>query len=326
MTANPDQRREPKRKFWVILAVVALMTVGTALTVSWLSHDVSISDGKTRQLTTFKGTVGEVLTEAGIKLGQYDLVQPRLTTEVQDGTRITVTRAFPVKVIADGQTKSLWTTPVQVADVLRKAGVSVGKDDRVEPASSALVGSEWTIRVVRVKFAYENHHQAIPFATETRPDPKMYRGFDRLAQKGQEGLRKTVYKITMEDGKPVKREVVNQEVVQRPISRVIAMGTIRAVSRGGDNIRFNRAIRVSATAYTYTGHRTATGSTPGRGVIAVDPSVIPLGTRVYIEGYGQAVARDVGGAIRGDEVDLFVETAAEARWWGRRTVTLYLLE
>ncbi len=80
---------------------------------------------------------------------------------------------------------------------------------------------------------------------------------------------------------------------------------------------------VTATAYTLQGH-TATGAPVGYGVVAVDPSVIPLGTRITIPGYGEGVAADTGGAIQGAVIDLWFPTAAGAASWGRRTVTITL--
>jgi cystine transport system substrate-binding protein len=84
-----------------------------------------------------------------------------------------------------------------------------------------------------------------------------------------------------------------------------------------------RTITVSSTGYSLGGH-TATGLPVGWGVVAVDPSVIPLGTKLTIPGYGEAVAADTGGAVRGNTIDLWFPTLAQARAWGRRTVTITL--
>ena len=81
-----------------------------------------------------------------------------------------------------------------------------------------------------------------------------------------------------------------------------------------------------ATAYTHTGHRTATGTWPSRGTIAVDPKVIPLGTRLYVDGYGEGVAVDTGGFIKGTRIDVFMETKDEALSWGRRQVEVRIIE
>lgn len=84
-----------------------------------------------------------------------------------------------------------------------------------------------------------------------------------------------------------------------------------------------RTITVSSTGYSLSGH-TATGLPTGWGVVAVDPSVIPLGTHMTVPGYGEAVAADTGGAIVGNTIDLWFPTVAQADAWGRRTVTIVL--
>ncbi len=84
-----------------------------------------------------------------------------------------------------------------------------------------------------------------------------------------------------------------------------------------------RTLTVDSTGYSLAGH-TATGIPVGYGVVAVDPSVIPLGTRLTIPGYGEGVAADTGGAVRGNTIDLWFPTLGRARAWGRRTVTITL--
>jgi 3D (Asp-Asp-Asp) domain-containing protein len=81
-----------------------------------------------------------------------------------------------------------------------------------------------------------------------------------------------------------------------------------------------------ATAYTWTGNQTATGTWPSRGTIAVDPAIIPLGTRLYVEGYGEGIAEDTGGAIKGEILDLYMESEDECWSWGRRTVEVRIIE
>lgn len=85
-------------------------------------------------------------------------------------------------------------------------------------------------------------------------------------------------------------------------------------------------VTFEATAYTWTGNRTATGTWPSRGTVAVDPKVIPLGTKLYIEGYGEAIAADTGGAIKGNIIDVYLPTEAECWQWGRRQVEVRVIE
>lgn len=100
-------------------------------------------------------------------------------------------------------------------------------------------------------------------------------------------------------------------------SQPLVSGAAPAIVQGG------RTLTVTATGYSLPG-RTASGIPVGPGIVAVDPSVIPLGTRMTIPGYGEGVAADTGGAIGGARIDLWFSSQAEARAWGRRTVTITL--
>ena len=97
------------------------------------------------------------------------------------------------------------------------------------------------------------------------------------------------------------------------------------VSRGS-----GRALFVSASGYSAfdpgNGNRTATGTIVRRGVIAVDPSVIPLGTRVFIPGYGEAVAEDIGSGIHGNRIDVAFDSHAEALMFGRQELEIFIME
>jgi 3D (Asp-Asp-Asp) domain-containing protein len=99
---------------------------------------------------------------------------------------------------------------------------------------------------------------------------------------------------------------------------------VMLASRG--KISSQKVLQMRATAYTHTGHRTCTGTYPEVGTIAVDPRVIPLGTKLYVDGYGFGTAQDTGGAIKGNIIDLFMETNQECIKWGNRKVTVYIID
>lgn len=95
----------------------------------------------------------------------------------------------------------------------------------------------------------------------------------------------------------------------------------------GDVLEIPCETRVmEATAYTWTGNRTATGTWPSRGTVAVDPSVIPMGTKLHIEGYGEAIAADTGGAIKGNIIDVYLDSENDCFSWGRRQVEVRIIE
>ena len=110
---------------------------------------------------------------------------------------------------------------------------------------------------------------------------------------------------------------IEQLEAEREASRMID----QEVSRGAE-----RVMMMESTAYTWTGQQTASGTWPAVGTVAVDPQVIPLGTRLWIEGYGEAVALDTGGAVKGNVIDVYLPTEAECWQWGRQQVEVRVIE
>jgi 3D (Asp-Asp-Asp) domain-containing protein len=122
----------------------------------------------------------------------------------------------------------------------------------------------------------------------------------------------------------LKAETLEVAPEPAPATPVDAVATAPAPDTATDPpAAGGRALTVSATGYALGG-TTATGLPVGWGVAAVDPSVIPLGTRFVVPGYGEAVAADIGGAVHGNTIDLWFPSTAQAQAWGRRTVTITL--
>jgi 3D (Asp-Asp-Asp) domain-containing protein len=116
-----------------------------------------------------------------------------------------------------------------------------------------------------------------------------------------------------------RQVVAKAQVVQSQVASTPAAATAAAASV----VDGARTLTVTSTGYSMPG-RTATGLPVGPGIVAVDPAMIPLGTRLSIPGYGEGVAADTGGAVQGLTIDLWFATLAEALAWGRRTVTITL--
>ncbi|KAB2953018.1 DUF348 domain-containing protein [Heliorestis acidaminivorans] len=322
-----NQKLDKNAKIGTILGAVVVFFLLTFGVYSWLENEVTIHvDGEEVIVNTFSKTVSALLAEASIDLGEMDKVEPALSATISDGMVVHIERAFPVTVIADGESHSLLTTTVAVEDLLEQLQIELGTSDRVEPPLVQLVTEPEEVRVIRVTFEEVREEQSIPYTVEQTADPNLEKGLRRIASRGRNGVAQSVVRVTYEDGHAVHREVLSQNIVREPVNQVVAMGTIDRVSRGGMNFRFREARQMQATAYTHTGRNTASGVYPQVGMVAVDTSVIPMGTRLYVEGYGFATAADRGSAIRGDKIDLFMETHAEARRWGIRTVKVYVLE
>ncbi|QGG48684.1 3D domain-containing protein [Heliorestis convoluta] len=321
-------QRMDKKKKGLSIAVASVLCLLLAFGVyQWLENEVTIYvDGEEVIVNTFAKTVDAVLVEAAIELGAMDKVEPALEETIADGTVIHIERAFTVTVLADGEKQELLTTTEKVETLLERLALELGPLDRVEPALGEMVSEPEEIRIVRVTQKEIREEESLPFTVEQRPDNTLEKGLRRVASRGRNGLAQSTIRVTYEDGIPVRREVLSREIVREPVTQVVAMGTIDRVSRGGLNFRFQEVRHMVATAYTHTGRNTASGVYPQVGMVAVDTNVIPMGTRLYVEGYGYARAADRGSAIIGDKIDLFMETSNEARRWGVRTVKVYILE
>jgi 3D (Asp-Asp-Asp) domain-containing protein len=244
---------------------------------------------------------------------------------VKKNCNIVVTRAFKVTVVADGKSNNVISTPISIREAIKLAGVTLGEKDIVKtlPVDKTVPGQE--IEVIRVTESQVTEKTTIPCGTDRTSDDTLERGLTRTLSAGKDGLAMQTIRVIYHNGQEVKREVIKSETLVEPKNRLVAMGTITSVSRGSHTINFKEAKYMETSAYTYTGYRTATGRTPQVGTVAVDPSVIPLGSNLYIEGYGYAQAADTGGSIKGNRVDVFMEDRTQCFNWGRRTVKVYIM-
>jgi uncharacterized protein YabE (DUF348 family) len=272
-------------------------------------------------------TVGSVLAEAGVALGPKDSVQPELTATVTRGTVINVNRAVRVRVNVDGRSVVVQTPKVPVSDLLQAAGIVVGPLDRVNIPLANVVADGTVITVNRVAEQVVTERYQLPVPVERMDDPQMEWGESRTVRAGTPGVAQRQIEVVFVDGRPSNRVLLGSKVLSNPVSRLIAFGTVSVVSRGGNVIRFRTAIDVLSSAYGFdAGRYTCTGQLARFGVVAVDPRVIPLGTRLYVEGYGYATAGDIGSAIKGDRIDVFFESERDCDRWGRRYTKVYVLE
>jgi uncharacterized protein YabE (DUF348 family) len=284
-------------------------------------------DGHPMLYRSLYRTVGSVLAEAGVELGPNDAVQPDPGATVTRGMVIAVNRVVDVRVNADGRTVVVRTPKVPVGEVLQSAGIDLGSLDQVNIPLGDVVANGTVITVNRVAEKIVNEPYQLPAPVERIEDPQMERGESRVARAGTPGEGERQFEVTFVNGRPTGWVQLSDLVTRNPVSGLIALGMVSAVSRGGNTIRFRNAIDVVATAYSFeNGRYTCTGQLAHFGVAAVDPAVIPLGTRLYIEGYGYAMAADIGRAIKGDRIDVFFESARDCERWGRRYAKVYVLE
>jgi 3D (Asp-Asp-Asp) domain-containing protein len=237
----------------------------------------------------------------------------------------------PVTIIDSGTALPIQTAASTVGAALAEMSVMIGALDRVVPPRSAALRPGTMIQIVRVRRLQIQEEVFMAFETEHVPDPTLAAGQTRRLQVGRAGKRLTTYTEIYEDGQPIGRERLASAIAQPPVKEVIGYGLAGLASRGAPPANYKRTMTMVATAYAIgdgmtPGTHTFLGLPAKRGVVAVDPKVIPLGTRLYIEGYGEALAADTGGAIKGNKIDLCFDSIAEVYAFGLKKVKVYILE
>lgn len=161
--------------------------------------------------------------------------------------------------------------------------------------------------------------EPIPYPTLRKTASQLRSGTSRTLRNGTNGEKEVVYRVYQRnDGVEIRRDVVSTRILKKAVPEIVEVGKRTSLpSRGYFSGR--RVVTMNATTYDPYNcggdgrGRTRTGLLGGYGVVAVDPRFIPLGTRLYIEGYGYAVAADTGGAIKGNRIDLGIDSKHDAK-------------
>jgi uncharacterized protein YabE (DUF348 family) len=293
--------------------------------------------GMAHMVWTTSATVGEAVVLGGFDLWAADALLPPPGTPVQAGLRIWIVRSRPIAIEVDGRILQTRTRATTVGEVLRQEGIVLEAGDRVEPGLTAPVEGT-PIKVVRVRSETLTFREPIAFDVVYRDDPDLPIGQSRVVVEGQPGVRAWSSRVISENGREVQREVVRSWVETPPTPQVVARGTklvyADIATETGEVATYWAKIRVYVTAYSATSAGkprgspgfgiTATGTQAKRGVIAVDPTYIPYGTRMYVPGYGIGVAEDTGGGLRGPHIDVCFDDD-EPITWRSGYVEIYLL-
>lgn len=324
--------------------------IENGLSVKWEQAkqvELTVDDEKSSIWTT-ETTVGEVLAKAGIQITQHDVVEPNVNERLANNTGITVQKAFEITLNDGGNEKKVWSTSTTVADFLKKEDIQLGENDRLDGEMDSKLQPNSIVKVVRVEKVTDVVEAPANFIVETRNDPNLLKGREKVLQAGKKGTVSRKFEVVKENGKEVSRKLVEEKTINSPQAKIVAVGSKVAVasastkSNGGVGVSRSNAATpaggkefyVTATAYTAycngCSGTTATGinlrANPNAKVIAVDPKVIPLGSKVWVEGYGYAIAGDTGGAIKGMKIDLHVPTKSAAYNFGRRQVKIKVID
>lgn len=321
LTAKIDRR---KATVVVALVITSLVVTGAV----WANHNVTIvADGRSTSINTFYDDPARILEQAGIALGEKD--EYRLSTaKIQSGTVITVYRAVPVQVILHDKSTVVITGKPTAGELAASMGYPPGKG-RVVPGENTKITPMMQVRIIAVSEQTVTRTVTVAPPVVREPDPTLEIGLEELVEEGDEGLTEATVKVRLEDGRETSSETLAEKVLTPAKPQVIKVGTRETVQTSRGALRFRKAYWMEATAYLPSdggGHGiTASGLAARHGIVAVDPAVIPLGTRLYVPGYGMALAADTGGDIRGERIDLCMEESAAAWRFGRRMIKVYVL-
>lgn len=315
---------EPSYKKYISLGAIAAAFVILAAVMfiynNLVPREVTAAiNGEKFEFESKAHTVEGFLEENDIEFSEGDYVSQPLTAYISDGMKIKIDHATDFKITADGETRKYRTLANTVSEALKDNNIKVGKDDIVEPGLDELLTKNMKIVIKRVKIKEETKEEKIEFKTVTKDDSSLDEGTTMVVTEGKEGKAKVTYKVTYVDGVESSRSEISRETLTAAVDKVVANGT--RINFDGQS--YSRKLVVKAYAYT-GGGTTAMGTRARVGEIAVDPSVIPLGSEVYIEGVGARRAEDTGGNIVGNTIDIYMDTDAECESWGVRYVTIYI--
>ncbi|MGI6585449.1 MAG: DUF348 domain-containing protein [Gracilibacteraceae bacterium] len=323
-----------------LIASAICLIFAASYVYSTMKKDITIEDiGGIKVVSTFKDTVSDVLEENNIQMIPQDKINVDLTEKLKDGMNIKISRARKITINSDDKDIVILTTAPDVRSVLEEAHIKLEGKDKVSPDLDTAVVEDMTIAVTRVEEKIVKQEMKMDFTNIVRKSEDLDKGLVRVVKKGSPGLKELSIRVIFENGKEVKREIAEEKVLKEPADGIIEEGSRTTfISSRGQITRFVRALKMTATAYDATFEScgkhpdhpqygiTYSGLRVRPGIVAVDPKVIPLGTYLYVEGYGEALAADIGGAIKGNRIDLYYESPEDVAKYGKRTVKVYVLD
>jgi uncharacterized protein YabE (DUF348 family)/3D (Asp-Asp-Asp) domain-containing protein len=294
------------------------------------------------ETTSTATDVSDLLSDLGMTVREGDLVRPGLLAPVTAGMTVRLAKARTITVRLDGKDQQLYTQAQTVDDVLHVLGLELGPDDSLSLPRETVVQNGMELTIGRTITTEEDETTPVQPTTVFETDSSLAYGEVRIIP-GVEGERVSRYRATYRNGQLEGSKVLlSTTVTQNPVPTRHIDGT---KSSGGSRPILNapgysgpylRKMTVDSTWYNARGGDklpgdpaygiTATGAVLNIGICAVDPNVIRLGTRFYVDGYGPCVAADTGGLIKGNIIDLGYPDSAGDPGWGRRTVDIYILD
>lgn len=291
-----------------------------------------------RQETVLCLALAVVLTLGpGMAKWGVNMAMPVLDDDLGSSVEAAEPQGTAIRLFIDGKVIAATVGGRTVGDALAELGILLRPKDRVSCDLTAPVKEGMEIKIARIREEVVTRQVETPYAVERRYDKMLDQGRTRVVRRGVPGLVEERVCIVYEDGRPVRETVLSKKEIRPPVSEIVVIGTrkpLRTLVTSRGTYRYRNKYTMVATAYEpgpkscgiHADGYTAIGLRATKGIAAVDPAVIPLRSRLYVTGYGHAIAGDVGSAIKGFKIDLCFDTVEEALRFGRRRVEVYVLE
>lgn len=335
--------KSKKQRALLGLVAIIFFTV-FFLGASYKTVNIHLDDNKL-EVNTTSSEPKKILENADIPLGPYDRIETGAGENVRNGDSIYVYRAMEITINDGGAEYTAHTTYRRVEDIIEELEIQLNPLDRIQPNPILEISGDDTITISRVEERKALKTSEVPFEEEIIYVDDLDPGERRIVEEGEEGIFMEAFIDTYVNGEKQDRRLEKEEIISEPITQVVEKGEVLSFKTAdGSRYEYSEAFTMKATAYTAgyesTGKRpgdpgygiTRSGTRVRPGVVAVDPRVIPLGTRLYVESldgsrsYGFATAEDTGGAIKGHKIDLYYENVNTALRFGRRNVRVYILD
>ena len=235
-----------------------------------------------------------------------------------------------VVLVVDGQEIEVNSFQPNVQGVLEENKIDYDSNDIISEDLDTSLKNGMKIEVKQIEKKLITETEQIPYDTVIKKDSKLLKGKTNILQKGKNGTKELIYEVVYQDGKLISKTLVDENIVKKSKDKIIKKGTKKNKTNNKKNDSnknsLGKKMVVSATAYS-SGTITATGTKPRWGTIAVDPNVIPYGTKVYIPQFDKYfIAEDCGGGIKGNKIDIFMNSESQCNSWGKRTIDIYIVK
>ena len=288
-------------------------------------------------------TVAALLLELGVELNPLDRTNHSINSPVWEGMNLVITRevAFDVQINNGRRARQVILPGTTVGQIMVQQQFEHGLTLLYDGDMTRYVQSGETVNFLTWDSRFYTEYDYIPYEIIENHTGAVRLGRSHVRQAGIPGEHSVTSAVVIIGGEEQNREIIGSTTVSEPVPAIIDIGTAQLgalTDVTAPDFHYVRHLRMEATAYTAgfncTGKHpcdpwyriTASGMEVRHGVVAVDRRLIPLGTRLYVEGYGFAIAADVGGAIRGYKIDLFMECINAARRFGRRHINVWILD